>query len=77
VSGDMQEDEIPGGDRLNVSYKIPCKVLIQINTFMLYRHTISSKQGLGHHDDSEAKIDPSILFAVLEAHRRVPRVVQG
>jgi len=30
---------------------------------MLYRHTKSSKQGLGHHDDSEAKIDPSTLFA--------------
>ena len=28
---------------------------------MLYRHTKSSKQGLGHHDDSEAKIDPSTL----------------
>jgi len=30
---------------------------------MLYRHTKSPKQGLGHHDDSEAKIDPSTLFA--------------
>jgi hypothetical protein len=52
-------------NRPNVSYKIPCtrKVLIQINTSMLYRHTKSFKQGLGHHDDPEVKIDPSTLFA--------------